>query len=41
MKIPHLRWMMVSLIFLATVINYIDRQTVAVLKTSISTDLGL
>ena len=41
MKIPHLRWMMVSLIFLATVINYIDRQTVSVLKTSISTDLGL
>ena len=22
MKIPHLRWLMVSLIFLATVINY-------------------
>ena len=41
MKIPHLRWLMVSLIFLATVINYIDRQTVSVLKTSISTDLGL
>ena len=31
MKIPHLRWLMVSLIFLATVINYIDRQTVSVL----------
>jgi ACS family hexuronate transporter-like MFS transporter len=41
MKIPHLRWMMVSLVFLATVINYIDRQTVSVLKTAISTDLGL
>ncbi len=41
MKIPHLRWLMVSLIFLATVINYIDRQTVSVLKTAISTDLGL
>ncbi|MCX6553091.1 MAG: MFS transporter, partial [Acidobacteria bacterium] len=41
MKFPGLRWLMISLIFLATVINYIDRQTVSVLKTAISTDLGL
>jgi ACS family hexuronate transporter-like MFS transporter len=41
MKIKGLRWIMVGLIFLATVINYIDRQTVSVLKTSISHDLGL
>jgi MFS transporter, ACS family, hexuronate transporter len=41
MKISGLRWLMISLIFLATVINYIDRQTVSVLKTAISTDLGL
>jgi len=41
MTIPGLRWLMISLIFLATVINYIDRQTVSVLKTAISTDLGL
>jgi ACS family hexuronate transporter-like MFS transporter len=41
MKIARLRWVMVGLLFLATVINYIDRQTVAVLKTAISTDLGL
>ena len=41
MKIGGLRWLMVGLIFLATVINYIDRQTVSVLKTSISHDLGL
>jgi MFS transporter, ACS family, hexuronate transporter len=40
-KIAGLRWVMVGLIFLATVINYIDRQTMAVLKTSISDDLGL
>jgi ACS family hexuronate transporter-like MFS transporter len=32
---------MVGLVFLATVINYIDRQTVSVLKTAISHDLGL
>jgi ACS family hexuronate transporter-like MFS transporter len=41
MKLPGLRWLIISLIFLATVINYIDRQTVSVLKTAISTDLGL
>src|SRR5262245_32726625 len=36
-----LRWLMIALVFLATVINYIDRQTMSVLKTSISDDLGL
>jgi len=41
MKIGGLRWLMAGLIFLATVINYVDRQTVSVLKTSISHDLGL
>lgn len=41
MKIPGLRWLIITLIFLATVINYIDRQTVSVLKTAISADLGL
>lgn len=41
LKIAGLRWVMISLIFLATVINYVDRQTMAVLKTSISQDLGL
>ena len=33
--------MMIALVFLATVINYIDRQTLSVLKTAISEDLGL
>lgn len=41
MKVSGLRWIMIALVFLATVINYIDRQTVSVLKTSISQDLGL
>src|SRR5258708_16896697 len=41
MKIRGLRWLMIGLVFLATVVNYIDRQTVSVLKTSISHDLGL
>lgn len=41
MRVKGLRWLVISLVFLATVINYIDRQTVSVLKTSISQDLGL
>jgi MFS transporter, ACS family, aldohexuronate transporter len=41
MKLTGLRWVMIALIFLATVINYIDRQTMSVLKTAISGDLGL
>lgn len=41
MTIPNLRWIVIGLIFLATVINYIDRQTMAVLKNSIAADVGL
>jgi ACS family hexuronate transporter-like MFS transporter len=41
MKLPGLRWWMIGLIFLATVINYVDRQTVSVLKKAITGDLGL
>jgi ACS family hexuronate transporter-like MFS transporter len=40
-RIPRLRWFVITLIFFATVINYIDRQTVSVLKKAISDDLGL
>ncbi len=40
-ELPGLRFWIVSLVFLATVINYVDRQTVAVLKGPISADLGL
>ena len=36
-----IRWIVIGLVFLATVINYIDRQTVAVLKGPISGDLNL
>lgn len=41
MRITRLRWVVISLIFCATVINYIDRQTMSVLKAQISSDLGL
>lgn len=39
MKIPGLRWWVVTLVALATVINYIDRQTLSVLWPDISAEL--
>jgi ACS family hexuronate transporter-like MFS transporter len=41
LKIRGVRWLMIGLVFLATVINYIDRQTLAILKKTICDDLGL
>lgn len=40
-KLPGLRWWIVGLIFLATLINYIDRLTISVLASEITRDLGL
>ena len=40
-KIPHLRWWITGLLFLSTVINYIDRQTLSVLTRTIQNDLGM
>jgi len=39
--IPNLRWFIVFLLFLATVINYVDRQTLSVLARTIQDDLGM
>ena len=41
MKVSNFRWVVIAVIFLATVINYVDRQTMAVLKSSIADDIGL
>jgi len=35
-KIPHLRWYILALIFLATVINYMDRQVISILAPVIA-----
>jgi ACS family hexuronate transporter-like MFS transporter len=40
-KIQGLRWWIVGLVFLATLINYIDRLTLSVLAPVITKDLGL
>jgi ACS family hexuronate transporter-like MFS transporter len=39
--IPNLRWWIVGLLFLSSVINYVDRQTLSVLARTIQNDLGL
>jgi len=40
-QLPGLRWWIVGLVFLATLINYIDRLTLSVLAPVITKDLGL
>src|SRR5215207_8035718 len=39
--IPNLRWWIAGLVFLSTVINYIDRQTLSVLSPLLTKELGL
>jgi ACS family hexuronate transporter-like MFS transporter len=39
-RVGAYRWVIVGLLFLATVINYIDRQMLGVLKPTLSADLG-
>ncbi|HEU0123066.1 MAG TPA: MFS transporter [Bryobacteraceae bacterium] len=41
MQIPHLRWWIAALLFLSTVINYIDRQTLSVLSPVLTRELQL
>jgi MFS transporter, ACS family, aldohexuronate transporter len=40
-KLRGLRWWIISLVFLATLINYIDRLTISVLAPTITRELGL
>ena len=41
MKIRNLRWFIVTLVAIATVINYVDRNALALMWTEISADLGM
>lgn len=41
MKIPGLRWWIVALVFLAAVLNYVDRQTLSILAPTIQADLKM
>lgn len=40
-KIPHLRWWIAGLLFLSTVINYMDRQNLSILARTIQNDLRI
>ena len=40
-KIRHLRWWITALLFVSTVINYVDRQTLSILARTIQDDLGM
>jgi ACS family hexuronate transporter-like MFS transporter len=40
MKIRHLRWYIVGLVFLATVINYLDRQVFSILAPDLQREIG-
>lgn len=39
LKIPHLRWYIVTLLFFSSVINYLDRQTLSVLAKTLQEEL--
>lgn len=41
MKVKNLRWWIIALICLATVINYIDRSSLSIMWPAISEDLGM
>jgi MFS transporter, ACS family, aldohexuronate transporter len=40
-RIPHLRWWITGMLFVSTVINYVDRQTLSILARTIQDDLGM
>lgn len=41
MKIPRLRWWIIALVFLAAVLNYVDRQTLSALAPTIQRNLRM
>ena len=40
-RIPQFRWFIITLVFLAAVLNYVDRQTLSSLAPTIQRDLGM
>jgi len=41
MKIPHLRWVIAFLLFLATAVNYMDRQALSIVSKTIRGEFGM
>ena len=40
-RVSRIRWAILALLFAATVLNYIDRQTLSILASSVQRDLGI
>ncbi|HEY0683248.1 MAG TPA: MFS transporter [Steroidobacter sp.] len=40
-RVSRIRWAILALLFAATVLNYIDRQTLSILASSVQKDLGI
>lgn len=40
-RIPHFRWIIITVVFLAAVLNYVDRQTLSALAPTIQHDLSM
>ena len=40
-RVPGLRWWIAGLVFIATIVNFIDRLTIAILAPVIMAQLGL
>ena len=41
MKIPHMRWVVAALLFLATAINYADRLALSVISTDLRREFSM
>ena len=41
MKIPHLRWVLAAMLFLATMINYVDRTALSIVSVDVRREFGL
>lgn len=41
MKIPRMRWIIAAMLFLATALNYADRQALAIVSPTIRSQFGM
>ena len=41
MRVSKLRWAILAMLFAATVLNYVDRQTLSILASQVQKDLGI
>ena len=39
-RVGHYRWVVCALLFFAATINYVDRQVIGILKTTLQSDIG-